>query len=132
MAAQPGFQVNAFKVFTTDGRNVVLVDPVDYLSLDGTWYRMEAGTTSDGGSTPKIAWSLGITPFGKWWKPYVFHDRNFRSSTLSFDKCNDLLWESMQLQGFDGPEDEAKAMAIVEAVRKFGLQAFNQDRGITT
>ena len=74
----PGFSSRIFKCLTQDGRNVKLVDDVDYLSLlngalKGRRFRLKRGTSSDGASTPAIIHSI-YPPTGEYWPAAFFHD----------------------------------------------------------
>lgn len=136
---EAGFKSNTLDVRTHDGRNFVLLADADYQAADGTLYRMPAGATSDGASTPPILWSKfdrdWIPPFGSYWLAAVLHDCAYRKTLLRFDgvwinadlpkdKCDALLREAMESLG-------THALTIDEiyhGVVICGLGSFEADR----
>jgi hypothetical protein len=111
-------------VRTADGREVVLLEPLVYVHDDGLVTTVPAGSTSDGGSTPQLAWSLGFTPFGVGWRGFVVHDRLYRKTYLPRDYCDSALLEMLLSLGM--PYNEARI--IYSAVRVGGGFAFEKDR----
>ena len=112
-------------VETVDGRHIKVWRPIqDQSPSTGTVTTIEAGFESDGGSTPKLVWSLGFTPFGLEWLAYILHDWLYRRTFLPREFCDKMLLEAMEAQGVL----EAKRLAIYEAVRVGGQAAFDDDR----
>ena len=96
-----------------DNRRWILLEPCVYVlkSLKGDeWVDAEIGFITDFGSIPRLLWSFpGLSPFGKYRRAYVIHDKLFiapvvRTVTLServidFTEANDILIEAMQVLG---------------------------------
>ena len=138
-----GFQNLPFQVSTFDGRNFIALQPIDYIALDGTQYRIPIGATSDGASTPPILWEKfnrdWIPPFGSYWPAAYLHDAAYRNSLLfwngaSFvtaalpkDKCDSLLLESMDSLGTHDITKEE----IYKGVVAMGTCSFATDRATT-
>lgn len=125
-------------VRTSDGRNVALQEPLEYISDTGSHYRAPIGTTSDGASTPPELWPK-IPPFGSYWLPAVLHDAAYRGTLevwtdtgwklamLTKDQSDALLLEAMTTLRV---EDGIKKL-IYEGVHLFGQKAFRDDRVVT-
>lgn len=133
----PGFQnAEPLLVRTADGHNVVLQEPLVYHSTQGHTYRVPAGATSDGISTPPILWQR-LAPFGPWWYPGVLHDSFYRNTlemqaidgtwakvTLTKEYSDWLFKDAMLNNGVL----EIDANIIFEGVNLCGTHAFNEDR----
>lgn len=111
-------------VRTADGREVVLLEPLVYVHDDGRVTTIPAGSTSDGGSTPQLSWSLGFTPFGCGWRAFIAHDWLYRKTYLPRDYCDSALLEMLLSLGMPSSE----ALIIYGAVRVGGRIAFDRDR----
>ena len=130
---QPGFNPPIFKVATSDGRNFVLLEPVVYLTGDGSKACiLPAGATSDGASTPPEIW-LNFPPFGGYWQAAFLHDCAYRDtlqnpdgtwSTLPKDDCDALLKDAMTVAGTHTFTKDA----IYEGVALGGASSFANDR----
>ena len=108
-----------------DGRIFTLARELVYQSLNsGSTITIPAGFSTDGGSTPKLVWSLGYTPFGAEWRAYILHDYLYRNTFLPRDFCDDMLLEAMDSLGVS----KERRVIIYNAVRAGGLIAFNNDR----
>lgn len=118
-----GFKTPTVKVETADGRNVVLLEPMVYVTRSGEEIVVPAGATSDGASTPKLMWNL-IPPFGVYWKAAVLHDFLYRCTDRPRPECDRLLLEAMESLNVETLERDA----IYEGVREFGNLAFLSDR----
>jgi hypothetical protein len=122
------FTVTNFKVATSDGRNFVLLEPVDYFTDIHCHLEqivLPAGTESDGASIPPECWALpGFQPFGTHWRSAYVHDYLYRHTNWSREDCDAVLLEAMQNLGVDA----LHAAAIYRAVREFGQSAFDRDR----
>jgi hypothetical protein len=136
-----GFFSLPFKVATSDGRNFILLEPVDYVAADGTKYRMPAGADSDGASTPPILWEKfdeeWIPPFGSFWPAAYLHDCAYRDTllrqneagewvqaSLSEADSNNLLKEAMEVLGTHHLTTEE----IYQGVVYGGKSSFDADR----
>jgi Protein of unknown function (DUF1353) len=137
---------------TYDFRLFCLMDSIEYLSLDGTLYRIPRLTWSDLASIPDELWSL-LPPQGKDGAEYGLaafaHDAAYRDKLLMWpagsmpngapipnentgwikaelpkDKCDLLLKEAML--ACKVPENIVNI--IYEGVRLGGQHAFNTDR----
>lgn len=64
-----------------DGRNFVLLGPLDYIAQDGTHYRALKGSQTDGPSIPQRLWSV-IPPTGEVWLPGILHDAAYRGTLV--------------------------------------------------
>ena len=131
----PGFSVQQFKVSTEDGRNFILLEDVYYTTKAGVFYRIPAGATSDGASTPSFLWNT-IPPFGSYWRAAFLHDSAYRNTLeveqdgewvkarLTKDVCDLLLEEAMELSG----THLITYKEIYEGVRLGGKSSFDADR----
>ena len=130
-----GFDKTSLDVRTSDGRNVVLLEPLTFTrpqEVGGQVITMPAGATSDGASIPKVFWSLGLAPFGPYWLATVLHDGLYRGLTSpridDRDVADLILWEAMTSLGV------AKHIAqeIYEGVHLGGQVAWDKDRAQLT
>lgn len=119
----PGFSTLSIKVETSDGRNVIVLEPFDFVDSKGNKYTVPAGTTSDGASTPRLLWRE-LPPFGVYWLAAVFHDWLFRDTKFPEHQCNALLLEAMV--SLNVPLLERQA--IFEGVSLGGWASFAEDR----
>jgi Protein of unknown function (DUF1353) len=132
-----GFTNTLAEVATSDGRNFIVRQPIEYLARDGTRYQVAIGALTDGMSTPQQVWAI-IPPFGlTTWLPAVLHDAAYRltlkiwaagrwcETALVREDCDRLILEAMESLG----ADPAKRDVIYEALRLFGQAAFDEDRG---
>jgi hypothetical protein len=123
-------------VRTGDGRNVTLMEPIEFQTDKGVTYQVPIGATSDGASTPAALWPT-IPPFGQYWKAAVVHDAAYRNqlqrqlesgfwvpAMLSKEDCDALFLDCMTALGVDQPLKDA----IYEGVAMFGGKAFMDDR----
>lgn len=135
----PGFQNTiALAVRTPNGHDVVLLEDLVYHCKQGHTYRVPAGSTSDGISTPPVLW-LSLPPFGNWWYPGILHDAFYRNTLeiqdvdggwhkcdITKDYADWLFKEAMLLNDVS----ESDAEIIFQGVAQFGRHAFKVDRGI--
>ena len=133
-----GFSQPSLTVSSTDGRNFVLTEHIEYTSLSGVIYRLPQGAPSDGASTPEALWALPLclTPFGKYWPAAYAHDcayqdtlqiatpTGFIKASLTKEKCDSLLLEIMERLEVN----QIIAHAIYQGVNVGGFIAFNDDR----
>ena len=75
------FAVNSVAVRTADGRNVLLLEPLQFVRPSGELITVPAGALADGASIPQALWSTGLAPFGLWWLAAVVHDAMYRLRT---------------------------------------------------
>ena len=126
---------NDLLVRTSDGRNVVLQETLEFVTVAGIRYRVPAGATSDGLSTPREVW-FSIPPFGPAWLAGVLHDAAYRDvlealregawvkAGLDKGRTDALLLEAMQALGVGTLEMQT----IYRAVCIAGGRAFGEDR----
>ena len=134
-----GFKNQTLNVASSDGQNVILLEPLIYVRKDGITIRNRAGATSDGLSTPRIVWDI-LPPFGKPWFSGIIHDGGYRGTLeiltpagnwmplpLAYcDEayCDSLIKEAMESQGVNALEVET----IFVALKECGWRAFDEDR----
>lgn len=127
-----GFQSTDFTALTSDGRNFMLLNSVEYVAKDGSRWVIPSGATSDGASTPREVWDI-IPPFGAYWRAAFLHDAAYRNTLLDSggrvanlpkERCDDLLNDAMEACGVDIIDRQA----IYQAVRLAGGAAFAGDR----
>jgi len=107
------FQATNIAIRTGDGRNVILLEDLIYVSESGQVIIAPIGNRSDGASTPKEIWAL-IPPFGLYWLAALLHDGGYQDSlwqmlpdgtkvklTLTKEQCDLLLLEAMVSLGVD-------------------------------
>ena len=123
----PGFQTAFADCRTSDGRNVVLLCPLVFVTKAGKAITLVAGASSDGTSTPAFIWTL-IPPFGKYWMPAILHDFLYRCTQLPKSECDSTFLEAMLAQGVGRFE----AQVIYEGVHLGGSSSFAQDRAAQT
>jgi hypothetical protein len=120
------FNQTNFKVETSDGRNVRLLESFTYVTeVNGYLEKIEvpAGTKSDGASTPKAIWNI-IPPFGPHWRAAFLHDYLYRSTKRSRKECDDIFLEAM----INLDVDKITRDTIYTAVRAAGDHSFDEDR----
>jgi hypothetical protein len=145
----PGFQCEEFVVKGRDGQNFTFVEDAVYFARSGATYRIPAGSTTDGASTPVALW-VAIPPFGPYWRAAVLHDAAYRGklermqagqmfvdgkinlnptdtwapANLDKDTCDFLLLEAMELDNVD----LLRRDLIFKGVQDAGQHAFQTDR----
>lgn len=130
---------NDLLVRTSDGRNVVLQEPLEYVCDCGSRVRAPIGATSDGASTPRALWQL-VPPFGEYWLAAVLHDAAYRGTLevqqadgswapadFTQAEADDLIGQAMASLGVN----EEERSAIYRALKEFGGKAFREDRAST-
>jgi len=116
-------------VTTFDGRNVVLIQPLIYITNNGEVITVPVQATSDGASTPPFIWSIpGLAPFGAHWLGAVVHDWLYRGTQEPKDFCDNIFKEAMLSCGVG----EVEAETIYLAVKFAGEKAFEDDRKAET
>lgn len=65
-------------VRTSNGLDMTLCEPIEFVDDKGNRYRAPIGATTDGASIVKFLWSLGLAPFGIYWLACVIHDIIYR------------------------------------------------------
>lgn len=133
-----GFQTTSLSVTTADGRNFTLNEPLEYLSSQGHRYRVPAGSSTDGASTPAVLWPT-IPPFGRYWMAACLHDSFYRDTIEIQDIAGDwhktditkeyadwLFKEAMLGSGVE----EILAETIYQGVNQMGWASFKQDRDL--
>ena len=122
----PGFQLldaRGLLVRTVDGENVILCEPLVYVSRTGETIVVHPGTTSDGPSIPRLFANL-ICPFGPKWLPAVLHDYLYRFTQIAKEDCDLVFKEALEVNGVCFIEQEI----LYRAVHDFGQSSFNADR----
>jgi Protein of unknown function (DUF1353) len=119
------FHSQNIAVRTGDGRNFILLEDLLYTTKAGETIVAQAGSASDGASTPKEIWSI-IPPFGSYWLAAVLHDYLYRVTNRPKDECDSILLEAMESLGVPLLLREA----IYEGVHVGGEIAFDDDRRV--
>ncbi len=120
---QPGFQNLPAIVSTSDCWNVILLEPLIYLTRSGQEIVIPAGVGSDGASTPRFIWSI-LAPQGKHFPAAVLHDYLYRCTWLDKAYCDSLLKESAESLGCSV---ELVTM-LYDGVKIGGQSSFDEDR----
>jgi hypothetical protein len=110
-------------VRTRDGRNVALLESLEYLTDGGERIVVPAGFESDGASTPQTIWNL-FPPFGPYWLAAILHDWLYRRTQRPKAECDSLLKEAMRSLGVDLVTRDT----IYEGVHLCGQSSFDEDR----
>lgn len=126
------FLTKTLDVTTQDGRNCFLLSELVYQSNDGKTYIVPIGAATDGASTPQMAWSVGLPPFGKYWLACVLHDAAYRNTllcegskaNLTKEQSDLLLKEAMK----SSDVDDLDLIEIYAGVKFGGWKAFKDDR----
>lgn len=109
-----------------DGLNHTIKETVQYLTdCTGEMLIIDAGSTSDGASTPCFIWSI-VPPFGKHWLAAVLHDYLYRFTKRKKEFCDQVFHEAMLSCGVS----KVEAWTMYEAVSHFGHGAFSEDRKV--
>lgn len=111
------------KTESSDGHNVVLDEPLTYVTEAGESIVVPAGADSDGASTPEFIWNL-FPPFGKYWRAALLHDYLYRHTDRPKAECDSIFLEAMK--ACDVPR--MKRETIYLAVHWFGFAAFKSCR----
>jgi len=117
------FKNTDLAVRTSDGRNIVLLEDLVYVTEAGETIIVPVGSTADGCSTPREVWNL-LPPFGQYWLAAVLHDFLYRKTTRTQAECDLLFLEAMKSLDVDLLIRET----IYEGVHLGGSWAFNDDR----
>jgi hypothetical protein len=121
-----------------DGRRWKLLEPCVYhlKAPDGVeWVEAPLGLVTDFGSIPRPLWAVpGLSPFGRWQKAYVIHDKLFLAPVIrigrfavrscSFSEANDILCEGMHVLGANW----FLRQVVWAAVQTAGRIAWNRQR----
>lgn len=135
-----GFKDQSLVTFSADGHNFGLYLPSDYVDSNGVLYRMPAGATSDGASTPPILWAQAgiewLPPFGSYWRAAYLHDTAYRDTLLIWNgvsfihatlpkaSCDALLREAMVSLGTHSLTVDLIYKGVVDG----GASSFEADR----
>lgn len=142
-----GFDSQIWKSVNTIVNNRLFskfLEPVRYLSLDGTLYEIPVFQPTDYGSIPEIFWGapLFLNPYGWYCLSVSGHDSAYQNlllvvsangskqlARLTRDKCDALLNEMMHSQK-PNPTllESAQMRAIIEGLTIGGWHAFKSDR----
>lgn len=133
-----GFKNLPLQVTTSDGHNFAMLTPPVW-EWRGKLYRGIIGGTTDGASTPQAGWAI-LPPFGWYWPDAVAHDLVYRCMAevqnedaswtriqMQFAVANQMLYDLMTAHQPDGIGVEAEKLAIYEAVKNAGQNAFLGD-----
>ncbi len=121
---KPGtFDKVSLKTKSTDGRNVVLDEPLTYCTRTGEEITVPAGAQSDGASVPRILWRI-FPPFGLYWRAALVHDYLYGDTDKPKAECDHVFREAMLACGVP----PAKAWTIYQGVNWFGFLAFKKCR----
>lgn len=114
-----GFQQRTLSTLSSDGRDDMLQEPLLYRSRAGDLYRVPAGSTTDGMSTPPIVRALpGFEPYGVHWFSAILHDAPYRGTLQVFRRTN-FVPANLTRREADALLDEALETQGVPAFRRF-------------
>jgi len=100
-----------------DGRTMTLIKPFAYIDPSGTRWVAPSGSTVDGASIPKLAWSIVGGPFeGKYREASVIHDVACVEKRHPWEKVHYTFYTGMLASGVAS----AKAKIMFAAVYHFG------------
>ena len=124
-----GFLNRTLDVRSSDGREDMLLEDLEYFSKDGWLYRVPKGSTTDGMSTPAIVSGIpGFEPYGRHWFSAVLHDAAYRGTLQiwkfgKYERANldraaadALIREALESQGVG----VVRRSIIFGALRAFG------------
>lgn len=135
-----GFLNLPAKVSTSDGRNLVFLEPLEFVLPNQRRYRIPAGAKTDGASTPRLIWWI-IPPFGlpgnNYGPPSWGHDAAYQRTLEKL--MPDGSWERITTAEFWDDKLILHLMAaqgvswlmrwtIYIALHLFGRTAFKEDR----
>jgi hypothetical protein len=102
-----------------DGRNMRLLEPLEYLAPDGRIWPVPKGAVVDGASIPPVFWSVIGGPFeGLYRGPSVVHDYYCETRIRKHTDVHRVFYDAMLTAGV-GPK---KAWLMFKAVERFGPQ----------
>lgn len=123
-----GFSRTDPAVRTSDGRDFTTIETFTFERPCGEIITVRAGARSDGVSSPRCAWGLGVPPFGRYWLAGVLHDAMYRLHTLPLlveRAVADMIFlEAMEWLGVD----HATRTALYGCVRAGGESHWIADR----
>jgi Protein of unknown function (DUF1353) len=100
-----------------DGREMTLLEPFEYIDLEGLSWKVPVGTVVDGASIPQFFWSLIGGPFdGVYRNASVVHDFYCQVRTRPYRKVHNVFREAMEASGVS----PRKSWLMFQAVNKFG------------
>ena len=114
---------------TSDGRNIVLKEPLEFASNETERlerFRAPMGTSSDGASTPSVIW-IKFSPFGPWWLGSIIHDAAYRGTLerrtdKNYDAPAEAAWNKVKV--LEDQLQRAKAeLAAIEQVKQLWVPA---------
>lgn len=108
---------------SSDGHNVILMEPLTYTTKAGEAITIPTGADSDGASVPKLLWNI-FPPFGRYWRAALLHDYLYRHTARPKAECDKLLLEAMRACDVT----RLKAETIYLGVKWFGFAAFRNCR----
>lgn len=130
-----GFLETEIAVSSSNGRDDVLIDHLHFRDARGILFRVPAGSTTDGMSTPSIVHPLpGFEPFGKHWFSAVLHDAAYRGTlerfrwtkyepaNLTRSESDALFRDALATQGVGA----IRRGIIHAALRAFGWRAYRR------
>lgn len=118
-----GFDREAIKVESGDGRNIRVMESFMFTRKDGATIVVPEGSSADGASTPRILWRV-LPPFGNYWMSAVLHDYLYRHTGFPKDFCDETFLEAM----LDEKINPLVARTIYLGVKWFGGLAFKGAR----
>lgn len=86
-----------FRCPSLDGKNFILLGPLDYIARDGTHYRAITGTTTDGPSIPPKLASV-VSSFGPIWAPAILHDAAYRATLVKVTAAGESVADLTKAQ----------------------------------
>lgn len=116
-AGSPGFRGRIVTEWLPDGRQMRLVEPIEYHAVDSKVWMVPAGTIVDGASIPEVFWSIIGGPFeGLYRGPSVVHDHFCETRTRPASAVHGVFHEAMLTSGVG----KRRAWLMYQAVTRFG------------
>lgn len=119
LAAHGQFHGKVVTEWLPDGRNMKLLQSLNYVSPDGLSWPVPVGTVVDGASIPSVFWSVIGGPFeGLYRGPSVIHDFYCDSRIRKCSEVHRVFYDAMLTAGVG----KKKAWLMYQAVARFGPQ----------
>jgi hypothetical protein len=100
-----------------NGRDMVLMQPFEFIGPDGQSWPVPAGATVNGASIPKVFWSVIGGPFeGLYRNASVVHDYYCGTRSRPYRQVHKVFYDAMMASGVD----HSTAWLMFEAVDRFG------------
>jgi hypothetical protein len=134
---KPGFLEDFIDTRSSNGRDDTFLSELHFRDINGNMFKIPIGSTTDGGSTPRIVWVVpGFEPVGAHYFEYALHDAAYRGTllirhgieykpaNLTRLQADRLLDRALELRGMSS----WKRAAVYRTLRATGWKAFNNSR----